>query len=478
MSRTSSSTGRAWGHLPVLRLRPRLQDWRSGTTPRAARSKPGLEPGSRSTAPTAITPTARREFGTGSAGVATQSHRLRHLQAAGGRRPRLRRQRIRHRPGPARQVDPGLSDRLDRCRHHDARAGQTARSQGRPGPGARVDRGHEQIPAKQPRSPDLCKPKRRQSPGRGVHDCTGLAAPGCSRRQSILDRARSGLERPSRGDASWWWQIEFPQPRDVGAILQVHGDHEYALRNAPSTYIWQASQDGKNWEDLTETATSKERRMYRIHRLDQSRRVRWLRLAIAAAEGDAPTLREVEFFERPDAEIPFPPWAVVVSTTGSNKVPGEGAAGFRRLARSCDGWDQLQFQNVWLGDFHEQFASARTAAAVRIPLRQFHRLVSAESRALAGNGRGLKGRAAAVVGLLWWSSRAGDSCGERGRSALGLSSVPRSRASPLADLHPYRGLDQAQVRRLFRLRVRTRTLHDSPVLPTTRCSAACRPSSA
>jgi len=55
--------------------------------------------------------------------------------------------------------------------------------------------------------------------------------------------------------------------------------------------------------------------MYRIHRLDQSRRVRWLRLAIATAVGDAPTLREVEFFERPPAEIPFPPWAVVVSTT-------------------------------------------------------------------------------------------------------------------------------------------------------------------
>jgi len=97
--------------------------------------------------------------------------------------------------------------------------------------------------------------------------------------------------------------------------------------------------------------------MYRIHRLDQSRRVRRLRLAIAAAEGDAPTLREVEFFERPPAEIPFPPWAVVVSTTGSTKVPGEGAAGFRRLARSCAGWDQLPFQNVWLGDFHEQFVT-------------------------------------------------------------------------------------------------------------------------
>jgi len=181
-----------------------------------------------------------------------------------------------------------------------------------------------------------------------------------SRPQGVLDGNRFSVEPSSlwkgrAGDASWWWQIEFPQPRDVGAILQVHGDHEYALHNAPRRYTWQASQDGKKWEDLKETATRDERRMYRIHRLDQSRRVRWLRLAIATADGDAPTLREVEFFERPHADIPFPPWAVVVSTTGSNKVPGEGATGFRRLARSCSGWDQLPFQNVWLGDFHEQF---------------------------------------------------------------------------------------------------------------------------
>jgi hypothetical protein len=180
--------------------------------------------------------------------------------------------------------------------------------------------------------------------------------------QGALDGNRFSIETASiwrgrAGDASWWWQVQFPEPRDVGAILQVHGDHEYALRNAPRRYIWQASPDGTTWEDLKETATSDERRMYRIHRLDQSRRVRWLRLAVATAEGDAPTLREVEFFANPRAEIPFPAWAVVVSTTGSNTVPGEGAAGFRRLARSCHGWDQLQFQNVWLGDFQEQFVA-------------------------------------------------------------------------------------------------------------------------
>ncbi len=178
--------------------------------------------------------------------------------------------------------------------------------------------------------------------------------------QGALDGDRFSIEPTSlwkgrAGDASWWWQVQFPHSRDVGAILQVHGDHEYALRNAPKKYIWQTSQDGKNWADIPETATSNERRIFRIHRLDQSRRVRWLRIAIADADGDAPALRDVEFFASPRAEIPFPPWAIVVSTTGSNKVPGEGAASFRQLARSCNGWDQIQFQNVWLGDFQDAF---------------------------------------------------------------------------------------------------------------------------
>jgi hypothetical protein len=83
-----------------------------------------------------------------------------------------------------------------------------------------------------------------------------------------------------------------------------------------------------------------------------------LRLAIASAEGEAPAIREVEFYANPRCVIQFPPWAVVVSTTGSSQVPGEGAAAFRRLARSCDGWDQLQLQNVWLGDFHDAFVTS------------------------------------------------------------------------------------------------------------------------
>ncbi|MFO0889977.1 MAG: SO2930 family diheme c-type cytochrome [Isosphaeraceae bacterium] len=157
------------------------------------------------------------------------------------------------------------------------------------------------------------------------------------------------------GERAWWWQVSFPEPRRIGTILQVHGDHEYALKNAPRGYVWQATRDGQAWEDLPETVTANERRMFRIHRLKNPVNARGLRLAIASADGEAPVLREVEFQADPRAEIAFPPWAVIVSTTGSAEVPGEGASSFRKLARSCRGWEQLQFQNAWLGDFRAGF---------------------------------------------------------------------------------------------------------------------------
>jgi uncharacterized repeat protein (TIGR03806 family) len=184
-----------------------------------------------------------------------------------------------------------------------------------------------------------------------------------ARPEGPLDGSRfsvepSGLWKGREGEDRWWWEVHFPDPRDLGAILQVHGDHEFALKNAPRRYIWKASPDGVRWEDLGETATAEERRTFRIHRLRNVRRVRAMRLEISAAEGPAPAIREVEFFAEPGAAIPFPPWAVVVSTTGSAVVPGEGGSAFRRLARSCEGWGDLQFQNVWLGDFHQDFVAA------------------------------------------------------------------------------------------------------------------------
>ena len=164
--------------------------------------------------------------------------------------------------------------------------------------------------------------------------------------------------RGKPGESSWWWEVRFPKPRAVGAILQVVGDHDLVLRNAPKRYVWQASGDGRTWEDLPETAVADERRTFRLHRLKEAREVRALRLLVReAGEGRFPTLREAEFFADPKADARFGPWAVVVSTTGEKKVPGAGTE-FVALARKCDGWAGLAAQNVWLGDFSEAFLAA------------------------------------------------------------------------------------------------------------------------
>jgi hypothetical protein len=170
-----------------------------------------------------------------------------------------------------------------------------------------------------------------------------------------VDLASTWQGRP--GERSWWWQAEFPEPRDVGAILQVNGDHPLCLRRSPGSYVWQASDDGAAWRDLRETAVADERRTFRLHRLSRAQKVRFLRLAVRSARGEAPTLREVEFFADPAANVAFERWAVVVDTTGASRVPGEGL-GFVKLARSCEGREKLQAQNVWLGDFNEAFVAA------------------------------------------------------------------------------------------------------------------------
>jgi tetratricopeptide (TPR) repeat protein len=195
-----------------------------------------------------------------------------------------------------------------------------------------------------------------------VSDTTASSVAAGSSVAGPIDGDRFGTEgatcwRGRAGEASWWWQIRFAQPRQVGAILQVVGDHPTVFRNAPRRYVWQASADGKTWEDLAETATKAERRIYRIHRLKAARTVQFLRLQMSAAEGDFPTLREVEFFSDPKRVIDFPDWAVLLDTTGKRRLPGEARV-FLPLAQRCKGWGHLAAQETWLGDFDEAFVSA------------------------------------------------------------------------------------------------------------------------
>ena len=156
------------------------------------------------------------------------------------------------------------------------------------------------------------------------------------------------------GEASWWWQAELPAPQEVGAVLQVLGDHAFVLRNAPRSYFWQGSADGVQWNEISETRAESETRIFRLLRFKEPRRVRFLRLQISEAAGEFPTLREVEFYPTTGAKIDFPPWCVAVNTTHDPRLPNHGQE-FIPLAKSCPGWEKLEAQQVWLGTFDESF---------------------------------------------------------------------------------------------------------------------------
>lgn len=160
-----------------------------------------------------------------------------------------------------------------------------------------------------------------------------------------------------KGDTNatrWWWQVEFVKPREVGAILQVVGDHSFVFRHAPRRYVWQRSDDGKRWTDLPGTAVTNEQRLYRIHRLPKTVMARFLRLDIAATEGSFPALREMEVYADPRAIVPFPDWIVAVNVTHDPALPGHGQE-FIPLAKSATGAKGIQAQQVWLDVFDEAF---------------------------------------------------------------------------------------------------------------------------
>jgi GMP synthase-like glutamine amidotransferase len=175
-----------------------------------------------------------------------------------------------------------------------------------------------------------------------------------------MDGRRFALAPASlwKGDKpSCWWQIRFPEPRAVGAILQINGEDEHRLHNAPRNYAWQRSDDGQTWHTIPETVVRREKRLFRIHRLNEPIRTRYLRLQINLAEGDLPALREVEFYPTTDAAIPFPDWVIAVSSLEGPCQLGAGLP-FIRLARRCPGWENVPGQWVWHGDFDEAFVAA------------------------------------------------------------------------------------------------------------------------
>ncbi|MEY3276591.1 MAG: type domain [Verrucomicrobiota bacterium] len=164
------------------------------------------------------------------------------------------------------------------------------------------------------------------------------------------DRAWAGEPGTNR----WWWQAEFAEPRVVGAILQVHGDHGFVLRHAPTSDAWEGSDDGRAWRPMAGADQRSERRTFRLHRLERAERVRFVRLLVHEASGGFPVMREVEF-HGPGAAVSFPEWVVAVNVTHDGALPGHGQE-FIPLARETDA--RLQAQQVWLVNFDDDYLKA------------------------------------------------------------------------------------------------------------------------
>jgi hypothetical protein len=156
-------------------------------------------------------------------------------------------------------------------------------------------------------------------------------------------------------ESNWWWEVHFDKPRQIGAILQISGDHPFVLRHGMTEYVWRSSADGKTWNDLVRVHG--EQRTFRLHRLKEGRTASFVRLEINGTEGEFSMLREVEFYSSPADPVPFPDWVVAVNTTDKPALPGEGQQ-FIPLAKSCPGWEKLQAQQVWVGTFDEAFVRA------------------------------------------------------------------------------------------------------------------------
>lgn len=202
-------------------------------------------------------------------------------------------------------------------------------------------------------------PEQSRGDHRAVHgrasssDPASLASGAVDGDRFSFDASHAWSGQPGRSE--WWWQLDFDSPTDVGCILQVVGDHEFVLRNAPSRYVWEGTRDGVRWFELARSSAEGDSRLYRIQRLKRSFPLRSIRIRIAGVSGDHPVLRELEFYSSTRAVVAFPEWVVAVNVTHDSRLPGHGQE-FIPLAKSCSG--SLQAQQVWLDRFNPEFIAA------------------------------------------------------------------------------------------------------------------------
>jgi hypothetical protein len=156
----------------------------------------------------------------------------------------------------------------------------------------------------------------------------------------------------SDASSTQFWQLSFPSPVSIGAILQVQGDHDFVFTNAPLSYAWFVSDNGSDWRELIKV--EREQRIFRLHRLRTPIQTRHLQFRSLAVHGAFVTLREVEVYPAPDPKIEFPPWALLVNSTHDSRVPNHGRE-FLPILRSCSGWSNTPAQQIWAGDFAPEF---------------------------------------------------------------------------------------------------------------------------
>jgi len=185
-------------------------------------------------------------------------------------------------------------------------------------------------------------------------DTASGASPAAAQDGDRFSTGSGRIWKAATANAGSWWQVDFDQPATVGAILQVVGEHDFVLTNAPANYVWQTTEDGERWSDLTETRVAGERRLYRIHRLARAVQTRGLRLRMEAIQEAVPVVREVEFFSETHAAIEFPDWVVAVNMTHDPRLPGHGQE-FIPLVRSVRSPGVAQ--QIWLTDFTPEWVA-------------------------------------------------------------------------------------------------------------------------
>lgn len=162
--------------------------------------------------------------------------------------------------------------------------------------------------------------------------------------------------------SNWYWQISFNQPQSVGSLLMIMGEPgaagselEFYQNNAPLNYKWQYSANGSTWYDINPTQITNEKRTFRIQRFDNAIIAKYFRIAISGCIGDYPTIREIEFYSDTDAAIEFDNWLVAVDITNEPGPPYGNTSRFVARARQCTGRQNIQAQQIWVGNFDEAF---------------------------------------------------------------------------------------------------------------------------